>query len=300
MRETTGLAVLQLFAEGGGADGGAGVTAADAGQQTGDDGAQVYYGKPAPGAQAAAAQNGPQDREADKRADFEELIKGEYKTEFDERVQKILSGRLKSANEKTARLDRLEPALKVIGQIYGVDPSDADALLDAVATIGDKLANEALDKGMDPKDYARMKRQEAEISMLNERLSSFEAQAQADQDVRRWIGEAEALKSEFPNFDLQAAMQNDEFKKMLMQGIGVRTAYIAANNGEILPAVMRDAAANARKKTVEAIRSGMARPTENGRGNAAPATFKTDPSTWTDADFKNVEKQVMGGKKIYL
>ena len=91
---------LQLFADGGaaaGGDGGTaqgqGVTAGAASQQTKGDLANVKYGiQPEEAAPAAEVQTPT----ADRNAQFEALIKGEYKAEFDARVKQILDRRFKA------------------------------------------------------------------------------------------------------------------------------------------------------------------------------------------------------------
>lgn len=52
---------------------------------------------------AAAGDMAP---DAGERQDFDELIRGQYKAEFDQRVQKILDGRLRSLRRENERLRR--------------------------------------------------------------------------------------------------------------------------------------------------------------------------------------------------
>lgn len=49
---------------------------------------------------------------------FEELIRGRYKKEFDQRVQKILDGRFRKAREEQETLRRLEQSAPDIAAVY--------------------------------------------------------------------------------------------------------------------------------------------------------------------------------------
>ena len=89
-----GLRLLQLFAEGGGAEGaGAGVgaegaPAADAGQQTGVDAAS-----------ASAADAGQAEEET-----FAGLIQGKYKKDFERETSKIVRSRVANLEKENERL----------------------------------------------------------------------------------------------------------------------------------------------------------------------------------------------------
>ena len=88
-----------------------------------------------------------QEAAEDKTADFETLIKGDYKEAFDSRVQKILDGRLRQLRQENERLrqagetreqaelaaiDRLAPqgyrfvTLEEYFRIFGLDPQPGE------------------------------------------------------------------------------------------------------------------------------------------------------------------------------
>ena len=134
---------IQLFGEGGGAGGGTG--AGDAGgapagaeqaavaqpqQGVKNPLADVKYGKQDDAADAGSQKAGePAD---DRNAQFEALIKGEYKDLYDQRMQDTIQKRLKGTAETVNRYNELTPVLEMLGQKYGVDASDAKALSKAI------------------------------------------------------------------------------------------------------------------------------------------------------------------------
>lgn len=87
---------------------------------------------------------------APETADFETLIRGQYKKEFDARVQGILKERLKKLKEGEARLAALEPLAQTLSQRYGTqDPAELAKALDR-------------DPRGDPKAAFRLLKQQAE------------------------------------------------------------------------------------------------------------------------------------------
>ena len=84
------MASLQLFAEGGAGAAGTGVSGSDAGSQTGDAARQAAGAQQQDGKISAGTDGG-----TPARASFDDLIKGDYKQDFDAKVQKIVQNRLK-------------------------------------------------------------------------------------------------------------------------------------------------------------------------------------------------------------
>ena len=126
---------LQLFAEGGaggaaggtGGDGGTaqgqGVTAEAASQQTKgakNPLADVQYGIQEETAPAAEVQK-TTEAQPDLNAEFEKLIKGQYKEQYDARMQDTIQKRLKGSKETVEKYNALAPTLEILAKKYGVD-----------------------------------------------------------------------------------------------------------------------------------------------------------------------------------
>ena len=123
---------LQLFAEGAGAgDGGTaegqGVTEAAAVPQTKGEKsnplANVKYGIQEESAPAAEVQTATPDR----NAEFEALIKGQYKDLYDAKMQDTIQKRLKGTKETVDKYNALQPVLEILGKKHGVDATDIEA-----------------------------------------------------------------------------------------------------------------------------------------------------------------------------
>lgn len=284
------LRSLQLFAEGG--DGaGSGVTGSAAEGQTG-----VVSGDP--GGTAAAEQT----QEAAKPT-FDELVKGEYKDAFNERVQKIVQARLKGTEETAKKLEGLTPVLDLLSRKYGVDASDVDALKSAVESDDSYFEQESLDTGIPVDQLRRIHAIEQENAALKAAQEQTTQQAEAQQRIAAWMSQAEQVKSIYPAFDLDTEIVNPQFQTLLrtLESNGfpnaMQVAFETIHRDQIQPAAMQYAAKKAQEATVNAIKSGSARPSENGSGQAASLT-KIDPSKLTRAQIKEIRERVAMGERI--
>lgn len=282
---------LQLFAEGAAA-GESGVTGPDAEGQTGVSSAES--GAPA----AAGQENG-----SAAKPSFDELVKGEYKDAFNERVQKIVQARLKGTEETAKRLETLTPVLDMLGRKYGVDGTDAEALKKAVEADDSYFEQESLETGIPVEQLRRIHAIEQENATLKAAKEQSEQQAEAQRRIAAWMDQAKQVKSVYPAFDLDTEIVNPQFQTLLrtLEGNGfqnaMQIAFETIHRDQIQPAAMQYAAQKAQTATVNAIKSGAARPSENGAGQAASLT-KIDPSKLTRAQIKDIRERVARGEKI--
>jgi len=302
---------LQLFAEGAGASVGAGaeggtaaqgttgVISADAGRSKGAKNplADVIYGKQ-PGVQDAAAQTGGDIAPPDADAAFDALIKGEYKDQFGKKVEDIVQRRLKGTKETVDRYEKLAPVLEMLGQKYGVDAKDADALAKALQDDDSYYEEEAFEKGISVEQLKQIKAMERENAQLKAQMQEAAQRQAIDRDLANWMEQAEKAAEVFPGLDLNVELQNPQFFGLLRDGIDLETAYFAVHHRELVPKAMQFAADTARKQTASAIRSGQNRPTENGMRGSAPAVVKSDVSQLTKADRAEIIRRVQRGEKI--
>ena len=104
---------LQLFADEGAAAGDTGVTADAAGQQ---NEAVASSGE---ASQGEAGQDAVAQEES-----FESLITGRYKKDFNDRVNRIVQGRLSKSKADTELISKLEPMLQLVARGYGMSIED--------------------------------------------------------------------------------------------------------------------------------------------------------------------------------
>ena len=304
---------LQLFAEGAGSgDGGTGgaegtgATATVAASQTGRKAAKnpladVKYGiqDEAQPTQVAPAQEEDAAPTIDRNAEFEKLIKGEYKDLYDARMQDTIQKRLKGTKETVEKYEALSPMLEILGKKYGVDPTDTAALSKAIEEDDTYFEEEALEKGIPVEQLKEIRRMERENADLKRQMEEADTKKKANELYSSWLNQAESLKTIYPSFDLEAEMRNPKFVDLLrVPTIDVRTAYEVIHKDEILPAAMQFAAKTAEQKVTQRVMANASRPVENGNSSQSAALTKSDVSQLTKADRQEIIRRVQRGEKI--
>jgi hypothetical protein len=228
---------LQLLAEGEGAA--TGVTAAD-----------------------AAPQSTPQTGDA---GDFDALIQGQFKEQYQEKVRDILQKRLKSSKETVDKYNALAPTLTLLAQKYGVAEGDAEALHRAV---------------------------EREVGAEGQRTAG------ADRLHELWVSQAQAAKESYPGFDFSAELKNPQFRQLLRSRVDVKTAYEITHKEELIPAAMAYTARTLEEKLAKKFMAGGGRPLENGMSGQGAALTRPDVSAMTRAGRREIIRRVQRGETI--
>lgn len=269
---------LQLFADGAAATG---VTGTAAESQTGSADAQG-----APNAQVQ------EEKPRDLNADFEALIRGEYKEQYNKRVQETVRRRMKGTQETVDKYNSLVPLMELLGSKYGTN--DIAALTKAVEEDNGLWEQEASERGISAEQLRQQKKLERDVKLMEQRLAE-DSQRQAYEQLHR---QTEELKNLYPNFDLDTELQNQNFVKMLRSGIDPKTAFEVIHHDEILPAAMQWAVQQTKEQTAKAVAANAARPTENSVSSQSAATVKKDFSKMTGAEILDIRERVMRGEKF--
>ncbi len=305
---------LQLFAEGaGGGDGGtgaggqAGVTSTAAVSNTTTKGAKnpladVKYGvqpeDTTPAAEVTNVQTAETVAQTDRNAEFERLIKGEYKDLYDARVQDTVQKRLRSSKEITDKYNALTPTLEMLAKKYGVDASDSEALNRAIEEDDSYYEQEALEKGITVQQLKEIRKMERENADLKRQMNEQSRREKAAQDYSRWMEQAKQAKLTYPSLDLNTEAKNPQFLRLLNSGVDVATAYAVIHKDEIIPAAMQYTAKTVEQKIANKIIAGGARPAENGNSSQSATLTKSDVSQLTKADRAEIMRRVARGEKI--
>ena len=309
---------LQLFAEGGGAaagtgagDGGTGaegtqgVTAAAAMPQRkgakSNPLADVVYGKqPAAAEEAVPAAEGQTETVAqpDRNAEFEKLIKGEYKDLYDAKMQDTIQRRLKGSKETVDKFNALTPTLEMLAQKYGVDAGDIEALNKAIQEDDSYYEQEALEKGVTVQQLKEIRRMERENAALRQQMQEQESRDNANRLYAQWMQQEQETKAVYPSFSLETEMQNPKFVDLLRSNVDVRTAYEVLHKDDIIRGAMQFTAQTMEQKIANKIRANGARPTEGGMGSQSAAVVKSDVSQLSKADLHEIQRRVARGEKI--
>ena len=294
---------LQLFAEGAGDGGtaqGQGVSAEAASQQTKgakNPLADVKYGIQAEEAPAAEVQQTTA-VQSDPEAEFEALIKGQYKAQYDARMQDTIQKRLKGTKETVDKYNALQPVLEILGKKHGVDATDVDALIKAIEEDDSYFEDEALEMGMTVEQLKKFRSMERENAELRRVQQEKQTQENANKLYAGWMQQAEQTQKVYPGFDLKAEMSNPKFVDLLRSNIDVRTAYEVLHKDEIIPAAMQFTAKTVESKLAKKIAANGARPAENGMSSGSAAVVKSDVSQLSKADREEIRRRVARGEKI--
>ena len=304
---------LQLLAEGGsGASSGDGgtvggetsVTGANAVSQTkgvkSNPLANVKYGIQA---EENAQTTDVQEKEAavepvDRKAEFEKLIKGEYKDLYDARMQETIRSRLKGTKETVDKYNALIPTVEVLAQKYGVDANNIEALNKAIQEDDSYFEEEALEKGMSVETLKEIKAMKRENAELRRQESERINQENRDRTYARWMEQAKQAQQFYPSLNISEEAKNPQFLSLLNAGIDVKTAFEVIHKDEMIPAAMQYTAKTVEEKIVNSIRANGTRPIENGMSSQSAATVKKNVLDLTKADRLEVERRVRNGEKI--
>ena len=288
---------LQHFADGGdGGSAGSGVGA----EASGDNpGLQMAVGNGGDG--------GPQtpvtsDQGPDKSTAFENLIKGEYAEEFNNRVHKIIEKRFEKQKALEAEQKALKPIVDLLTEKYGVDAKDPESLVKAVLEDDSYYEKEALERGLSVRQLKEIKAMERENAELKAMREQAEQQAKDERFMSKIQQEAEefAAKYGMEGFDvMKEAAQNDEFRSLLATGyIGVEAAYMATHPDQVLSGVMAKTASAVRQGISDSIQARGKRPSENGLSSNSAAVMKVDPAKLTREQRRELEERARRGEII--
>ena len=300
---------LQLFA-----DGGAGAGAGDGGTAQGQgvtEAAALPQTKGEKNNPLASVKYGIQEEEApaaevhkesaaqpDRNAEFEKLIKGEYKDLYDAKMQDTIQKRLKGQKDTVDKFNALTPTLDLLASKYGVDAGDIEALNKAIEEDDSYYEQEALDKGMTVQQLKEIKKMERENAELKAQMEEAQRQENGKRLYAQWMQQADEAKKVYPSFDIKAEMNNPKFVDLLRSNIDVRTAYEVLHKDEIIPAAMQFTAQTVESKLAKKIASNGARPSENGMSSQSAAVVKSDVSQLSKEDRAEIIRRVQRGEKI--
>ncbi|MEI3515948.1 MAG: hypothetical protein V8R50_01025 [Clostridia bacterium] len=296
---------LHLFdgAPAGGTEGGAEGTASTQGS-----GAEptVVYGKD-PAADDSTSQVGsdeggddPDGNELkeDIDAEFEELIKGKYKQQFDGRVHSIMQNRFKNAQDAKDVAAKWQGATAALAAMYGIDGTDPDALKDAIEKDDGLFSAQAEAQGLTPEQFRENLRLRMDAQTGRNMQEQMRIEAEKQATFQRWESEAAELTETFPNFDLAYELENEAFLDGLNRGLSVRDAFFVAHMDEIVAGSNAAAKSEATQKVVDNFNQRAARPAENGASHKPAVIRKTDPSKFTDADLDEIARRSRRGETI--
>ncbi len=234
----------------------------------------------------------------DKKAEFEKLIKGEYKDIFSERIKENITRRFKETESLKEKLAEAEEVVELLKSRYNLNTADIETVKEAVNADDSYLKEEAERRGMDVEDLKYIKNLEQENARLKK--DTFEAikKAQMREKIEALYIQSNETKEEYPDFDINKECQNPKFTSLIKAGVDVKTAYEVIHHDEIITKIVDKTAKETRQKTAQSIRSNQSRPQENGTSDNSSALIVKDVAKLTPKERAEIAKRVAKGENI--
>lgn len=264
-------------------------------------GQSLKRGQAGPAADNQAAGQDVQGAEKSIEDRWNEAKKGEFADLYGRDVASAVQERFKNQKDAKAELDKLGPMLNVLMERAGV--KSVDDLVNHVMD-DDSLYEEAAEEaGMSVAAFKQFKALEAQRDEALKR----EQQSMRDQMLQKHFSslakQAEEMKKQFPDFDLQKELKNEKFFKLTTPevGISVRDAYFAIHHDELAPQMMAYGMERAKQQMGQTLQAQRRRPAE-GAMKAQPnqaADFNVDIRAYKPSERRKIYDLIHKGKMTW-
>jgi hypothetical protein len=285
---------LQLFGEGG--DGGDGGSTGPVGENEVDisgenipafipERAKKNYQKALEKTKASnvpdKAQPTKEPTSATEKPSYADLIKSDdYKEEHKAYMDKTIGDRLKKYKGMEQTLGKHKELLDIVASKYGVNPDDENFLQVLQLKIDEDdsyYENYAMEHDISTEEARRIVTMERKVAQIDAQKEQEAKQEQMRQHIMLLRQNAEKTKAQFPEFDLDAEMQDEKFRRLCAVNNGDTTAaYMACHWNDIIPRQVQRASQRIQAQTAQAVASNKARPIENGLSSSAPSVVQQD------------------------
>lgn len=298
---------LQLFGEGGdGGDGSAGDGASPSGETASpqEDSILASIPEKAKGAYRKALEKNqpkaPSQTIADKEApegklSYADLIKSDdYKEEHKAYMEKTLNDRLKKYKGIEDSNAKMKQSLDIVAQKYGLN-SDAEDFLDQLsAKINEDdsyYEQYALDHDISVEEAKKNVNLERRIKVLEAREAEAKRQEAMNQQIMLLRQNAEKTKAQFPDFNLEEQMADEQFRRMCAVTNGDTTAaYMALHWNRVIPGKIQAETAKIQQQMANSVAANKARPIENGMSSQASVVSTPSFKGMTASQMKEYAK----------
>ena len=236
---------------------------------------------------------------------FHALLQGEYRAETEELMQQAV--------ERAAQILESSPQVRglmeALHEAYGVDADDLEALTDAVKNgrVKDEAYFEklAMEKGVSVATARQMDKLESENKRLTaaekfaeDQRKAAQRQVEIDRIHAEWDREAEQLKAQYPEFDLEQTLANPEIANLMRLGVSMSNAYRAVYFDQIMAQNESRTAKQVEDGVTERIRQRGTRPGENGTRPGGAAQTHTDVNALTRKEREQLERAALRGQVV--
>lgn len=285
---------LQLFADGATGDGA--TASAENSLENNSGGEQIpeTAKKGSDAGDKTSAESGGQIDPAAREKEFENLIRGDFKSQFDSKVQNIIDRRFKAQKGALEEYAAAKPIIEMLMQRYNT--TDIAALKEAFEGDASYWEAGAEKEGMEVDQYKELMQLRAENQRFRQEHEMTEQQKYIQNQIDDWKRQGDNIKAVYPEFDLQTELANKDFQGLLKAGIPMQKAYEIMHMDEIQAALKEQT----EKAVMDHIRANGSRPSENGVKGSNGFVLGKNVSDLTKADRDEIKRRVQRGEKIIL
>ena len=269
-----------------------------------------------------AAQTAPDAAQEDAgqtaRRSFDDLVKGEYKQDFDKKVQDILHKRFREDDARRERDGKIDQLLCTLGELTGVTADEAggydpEALRKALLGNTGIVDAVAMEAGVGSEQYLAQLQMRTENASMRRQLDTMrQTRQQQEQEARSRQAfdalqqEAAQLQSIYPQLDFAGLMQDAQAVRTLqaLQAAGanspVRTVWEAMHRDEILSGVAQAAQQRGMQQVAASVAANGKRPQENGGTPQGGILTGMDVKNLSRQQRQDIRRRVARGEKIIL
>lgn len=235
--------------------------------------------------------------------EFEELIRGKYKEQYQARFQQGISDRFKNQADLQGQLDGLKPMLDALAKQRGIQEGDYEALSQNILDDDSLYEEEAEAAGMTVEAYKSFARLKAEADAARQREEANQEQQMIANHLQNLARQGEELKKVFPDFDLQKELNNPNFRRMTSPNVNlpVEMAYYAVHHAELAPQAMAAGIQRAQQQMSQTLQANAARPIEGAmQGNTAAADIHISPRNMSREQRQALKDRARRGERVVL
>ena len=254
-------------------------------------------------AKEPTAEKTPEER----RRAFGEMVQGEYSDVFQEMMQRAID----KATENIRQNPQVARLTQALANAYGVDTDDMDGLIEAVENgrVKDEKYYEDLaqQRGVSVKTARELDKMESDLKRSNTRNAQLQAmqqeatrQQRVSQIQAQWEAQAAQLKTQYPDFELQEVLANEQVADLMRRGVSLPDAYRAAYFDHIMQQATAQTAQKVEQGVAARIQQRASRPGENGTRPGGAVTTHVDVASMSRRQLEDLERRARRGEKITL
>lgn len=243
----------------------------------------------------------------ERRRAFGEMVQGEYSDVFQEMMQRAID----KATENIRQNPQVARLTQALANAYGVDTDDMDGLIEAVENgrVKDEKYYEELaqQRGVSVKTARELDKMESDLKRSNTRNAQLQAmqqeatrQQRVSQIQAQWEAQAAQLKTQYPDFELQEVLANEQVADLMRRGVSLPDAYRAAYFDHIMQQATAQTAQKVEQGVAARIQQRAGRPGENGTRPGGAVTTHVDVASMSRRQLEDLERRARRGEKITL